>query len=238
MKGSILCPISGLQWFNRTGRCVIVLVAHGNKSSRDKLSCWTEGFRKLRNEYPALQLMNTFLKTSHVGFCKASDTLLCKLHTPLKCLRKPCRLNGLLALSPPPVVSSSVGSVCWVKPALGGVAAAGRNALNAPLTTAPTAAGTHGTKYIITSKFARDYMNPVSSTVRVLVVSHLLSVLRGDLFDLLRLKSNYLTHSTRRQLPLHKHTSRSETHFNVQFTCMIFSHLGVKFIVNASPQKH
>lgn len=68
---------------------------------------------------------------------------------------------------------------------------------------------------LLLGRFARDDMNPISSTVRVLMVSHLLSVLGGDLFDLLRLKSDYLTHRTRRQLPLHKHTSRSETHFNV-----------------------
>lgn len=61
----------------------------------------------------------------------------------------------------------------------------------------------------------KDDLNPNSSTVRVLMVSHLLSVLGGDLFDLLRLKSDYLTHRTRRQLPLHTHTSRSETHINV-----------------------
>lgn len=45
---------------------------------------WTEGFREVINEYPALKLINTFLKTSHVGFCKATNTLLCRLHTPLK----------------------------------------------------------------------------------------------------------------------------------------------------------
>lgn len=36
------------------------------------------------------------------------------------------------------------------------------------------------------------------------VVAHLLSVLRDDLFDLLRLQTHDLTHCTRGQLPLHR----------------------------------
>lgn len=46
--------------------------------------------------------------------------------------------------------------------------------------------------------------------------SHLLSILGGNLFNLLRLQADDLTHSARRQLPLHKHDSphqqSSQTH--------------------------